>query len=191
MSEAILVTGVPGVGKTTLALRVAEDVKARGYVVGGMITEEIRTQQVRTGFRILDLCTGTTGLLAHIDEKSGPKIGKYGVNLKDLEEVGVKAIVDSLSRPEVDLLVVDEIGPMEICSQKFRAAAKQAIVGNKPFLGTVQFNLWKRIPEILGLDAMPQIVEVTRGNRNRQAQMVSGRILRRLCKLKGSVGALE
>jgi len=180
MSRAILITGVPGVGKTTLVLNIVEAVRLRGYSVGGMITQEIRIKHGRVGFEVLDLFTGARGLLAHVEVKEGPRVGKYGVNVKDLDQVGVTAICNALREKEIDLLVLDEIGPMELTSSKFRAAAREAIAGIKPFLGTVQFRLRRQIHEILGLEEAPQVLELTRENRSRLSGVVSERILKSL-----------
>lgn len=180
MVKTVLVTGSPGVGKTTLIRRVVETIKAQGYSVGGMITQEIRKEQVRVGFEILDLYTGAKGLLAHVEVRNGRRVGKYGVDIRGLEGVGVKAIMDGLRRPEVDLLVIDEIGPMELVSSEFKSAVRQAMSGSKPFLGTVQLKLCTRIPEILGSSLMPQTIELTRENMERQFQEISKGLLEAL-----------
>jgi len=177
MTGAILVTGVPGVGKTTLVLNVVEAVRSRGYLVGGMITREIRVDQRRVGFEILDLLGGERGILSHIDVRDGPRVGKYGVNITGLEGVGVTAIRNALRQREVDLLVIDEIGPMELASREFRSAAREAITGDKSFLGTVQLRLCRRIPEVLSLNVNPETFELTRENRVRLSKIVSERIL--------------
>jgi nucleoside-triphosphatase len=182
--ENILVTGVPGVGKTTLVLKIAEAVTAKGCVVGGMITEEIRENGVRTGFEILDLLTGAKGLLAHVNIEDGHKVGKYKVDVKGLEGVGVAAIDNGLERQDVDLLVIDELGPMEFSSKKFREATRKALTGSKPFLGTVQFRLHKQIPEILILKQIPMIHELTRENRVEQIRTITEKIMVQLMRRK-------
>ena len=67
-----LLTGSPGVGKTTLLLKVVEALRAKGYSVGGMISREVRSCGTRIGFEILDLNTGKSGWLAH-KPKDRPK----------------------------------------------------------------------------------------------------------------------
>ncbi|MPZ05401.1 MAG: AAA family ATPase [Nitrososphaeraceae archaeon] len=44
----IVLTGSPGIGKTTVVLRVAGELKERGVNVGGVISRELRTNNVRT-----------------------------------------------------------------------------------------------------------------------------------------------
>ncbi|MEM2941994.1 MAG: NTPase [Candidatus Bathyarchaeia archaeon] len=180
MAGTILVKGFPGVGKTTLVSRVVERVKLRGYTVGGMMTREIRSGKVRVGFEILDLYTGAVGILAHIMVKDGPRVGKYGVDITGLEAVGVKAITESLERPEVDLLVVDEIGSMELTSSAFKSAVRLAVSSGKPFLGTVQLKLFGGILEMLGSGRAFRVVELTYENRERQVEEVAKEVLKML-----------
>ena len=93
----ILLTGPPGIGKTTAIMKAVEALKARkGLKIGGMITREVREGGKRVGFQIIDLVSNRTGWLAHINQPEGPKISKYRVNLRDLEEIGVKALELSL-----------------------------------------------------------------------------------------------
>ena len=186
MFETVLVTGVPGVGKTTLVLKIAETVVAEGYVVGGMITEEIRENGVRTGFEILDLLTGAKGLLAHVNVEDGHRVGKYKVDLKGLEGVGVTAIDNGLERQDVDLVVIDELGPMELSSKKFREAARKALTASKPSLGTVHFRLRKQISEILILKQIPLILELTHENRVEQIRTITEKIMVQLMRSKSS-----
>ncbi|MEN3011120.1 MAG: NTPase [Candidatus Bipolaricaulaceae bacterium] len=126
------VTGHPGVGKTTLVKRVLGAVPLRA---GGMITEEIRKCGYRMGFLLRDVATGREGLLAHRHHCDGPEFGKYRLCLRDLEEIGAAAIERALE--EAELIVVDEVGPMELKSPRFIAAVEKALACPKPLLVTV------------------------------------------------------
>ena len=90
--RVLLLTGAPGVGKTTVLIKTVDALKAKGVSVGGMISREAREGNVRVGFEIIDLTNGKHGWLAHINQKSGPQVGKYHVNLADLEKIGAAAI---------------------------------------------------------------------------------------------------
>jgi len=114
MNKRIAITGRPGCGKTTLCKRVAERF---GTKVAGLITEEIREGDKRVGFRLKNLTTEQTGLLSHVKECSGPSVGKYSVCLDQLNSIGAKAIKQGLRGGK--LLIIDEIGPMELQSDKF------------------------------------------------------------------------
>lgn len=130
----IFITGLPGVGKTTLALKVAEELKAHNLKIGGFITQEVREKGRRVGFKIKALDTEEEGILAWIG--SGyPRVGKYTVNLEDLNRVGVSAIRRALEN--VDLIIIDEIGAMEYKSREFADAVEKALKSKKPLLATV------------------------------------------------------
>ncbi len=126
------VTGHPGVGKTTLVLRVMERVPLK---CGGMITKEIRKIGRRVGFSVHDVLTGKEGVLAHIHLERGPRLGRYRINLRDLDEIGAAAIERALA--ECDLIVVDEVGPMELHSERFIRAVERALESDKHLLVTV------------------------------------------------------
>ncbi len=106
-----------------------------GLRVGGICCPEIREGKKRVGFRILDLATGEEGILAHIKQEMGPKVGKYRVNLPALENVGGKGLVRAMEK--ADVVVVDEIGPMEMCSGLFRNAVEKTFDSPKPLLAAV------------------------------------------------------
>ncbi len=78
----LLLTGTPRVVKTTVLTKTVDALKAKGFIAGGMISREAREGNVRVGFEIVDLTHGKYGWLAHINQKRGPQIGKYHVNLK-------------------------------------------------------------------------------------------------------------
>jgi nucleoside-triphosphatase len=125
VKRVLLLTGAPGIGKTTVLIKAVDALKAKGISVGGMISREVREGNVRVGFEILDLTNGKRGWLAHVNQKSGPQVGKYRVNLEDLENIGAQAIMDALEK--CDAVAIDEIGPMELYSQKFKQAVKRAL----------------------------------------------------------------
>jgi nucleoside-triphosphatase len=134
----MLLTGSPGVGKTTVLLRVVEDLKAKGRKAGGMVSCEVRSCGTRVGFEVLDLSNGRRGWLAHMNQKSGPQIGRYTVNMADLDSVGAEAIVSAVENS--DIVVIDEIGPMELFSESFRKAVRRAVESRKPVVAVVHWN---------------------------------------------------
>lgn len=91
MGNNILVRGSPGSGKTTLAVKVAEDLAELGFKTAGFVTEEIREGKTRIGFRIRDL-RGGEAVMAHVDFRTGPRVGKYTVDLEVLEKTALKAL---------------------------------------------------------------------------------------------------
>ncbi|HSB70850.1 MAG TPA: NTPase [Candidatus Methylomirabilis sp.] len=131
MGAAILITGAPGSGKTTLLRALVAEVPGRP---GGFLTDEIREGGARVGFRVSAL-DGRTGTLAHVKAVQGPRVGRYRVDVASFEAVGVEAL-EAATR-EADLIVVDEIGKMELCSTRFMAALEAALLSPKPILGTI------------------------------------------------------
>lgn len=125
----VAITGRPGVGKTTLIERVIERIPLSA---GGMLTKEMRKCGHRIGFSVIDIASGKKGILASKHLKTGPKLGRYKVNLADLEEVGIVAIEGAIE--EKSLVVIDEIAPMELCSPKFIPAVEAALASTKSLL---------------------------------------------------------
>jgi len=127
----IFLTGAPGVGKTTVLLKVVESL---GLKAGGFFTREIRKGGKRIGFAVQDF-SGQKGALAGVDIKSPYRVGKYGVDLGTFEGIGVRAVEDAIK--DADLIVIDEIGKMELFSRRFQESVVRALDGPKPVLGTI------------------------------------------------------
>ena len=119
-----------------LALFIEALDKLRGKA-GGFYTEEMRVGGVRQGFRIVTL-DGESAILAHIDIKSPHRVSKYGVDVESLDRVGVSALRQAIQ--ECDLVVIDEIGKMELFSPAFRESVLEAINSGKRVLGTIMLS---------------------------------------------------
>ena len=139
MSKVWLVTGPPGVGKSTLISRVVFRLKGTGVMVGGCLTSEMREKGVRVGFAVVNLTDGGRGELASATSHLGPRVGRYRVNLKDLASVGAAGLQRASESSEV--IVIDEVGPMELVSPEFRRALKACIESGKPILAVVHPRL--------------------------------------------------
>jgi nucleoside-triphosphatase len=165
MGRTILLTGRPGVGKTTIVRDIAEQL---GDAAGGFYTSEVRERGHRRGFKIVTL-DANEGVLSHVDIKGPPRVGKYGVNLRDLEEIGVAALLRAMD--EGSCVVVDEIGKMELYSQPFRNAVLAAVEGDSLVVGTLMKSRNRWTDE---LKALPQVttLEVTEANRDHMARRV-------------------
>lgn len=133
--RVLLITGAPGTGKTTVLSKAVDMLKAKGLSVGGMISHEAREGRVRVGFQIVNLNNGKRGWLAHIDQTTGPQVGKYRVNLADLEDIGAKAIAEATEKCAI--VAIDEIGPMELFSDKFKQAVAKALESDKVVLAVI------------------------------------------------------
>ncbi len=136
--KKILVTGPPGSGKSFLATKVIEKVRGKGLKVGGVITPEVREGGTRKGFLIVDLLTGEDAVMAKVGEGS-PKVGKYVVDTSSIASLGVRALERAIE--EADVIVVDEIGKMELLVEDFAQVIRDALKCGKPFLGTIGMKL--------------------------------------------------
>jgi len=134
MSEGppkVLITSMPGVGKTTLIKRVC-DALADLHPVG-FYTEEIRSGGIRQGFSMVGL-DGTRGILAHVDCRSPHKIGKYGVDISAFE--AFLDTIDILAKAN-GIVIIDEIGKMECLSSKFTRLVLDLLETKNRFLATI------------------------------------------------------
>ncbi len=136
---------------------------------GGFYTEEIRSRGAREGFRLVTL-DGQDAILAHINIHSPYRVSKYGIDTDSLERVGVSAL--NQAAEECDLVVMDEIGKMELFSADFRETVWRIVNSGKRVLGTImlQAHPWadkiKRQPQV-------HLVEITRANRHRVLEELS------------------
>jgi nucleoside-triphosphatase len=170
MSQKILLTGRPGCGKTTLIKHVARNLAQRA---AGFYTEEIRGRGGRVGFKIVTL-DGDEAVLAHVDFKTSERLAKYGLDLSALESVGVKAIRDAV-RARQCVVVIDEIGPMEIRSAIFRDAVNEALDSEVPLLATI-FARSLPFTDAIKSRGDVTLIEVQASNRDRLVSELSNKI---------------
>jgi nucleoside-triphosphatase len=131
VKTAYLVTGNPGIGKTTLIRQVVSTMRMRA---AGFYTEDLRDGGVREGFRIVTL-EGDIALLASTGHPGPIHVSKYGIDLQELDRVGVSALRRGMDRGHV--LVVDEIGQMQLFSKNLRHTVFEAVRLGHPMLGTI------------------------------------------------------
>jgi nucleoside-triphosphatase len=167
------ITGKPRIGKSTIIKNVIQRLKAEAIAVGGMLTSDIHERGRRVGFSIEDIGTGRTGILAHVQlHERGPTVGKYTVNLTDLEAIGANSITTALAQSE--LIIIDEIGPMELKSKKFIDAVESALESDKQLIVSVHqrsaHELVRRIKNTF------EILEVTEENRDELAAVILDKI---------------
>jgi len=169
MTEKVLLTGRPGCGKTTLIKRVVNDLARRA---GGFYTEEIREGRTRAGFKIVTL-DGEEAVFAHVDLKTPEHVGKYALDLSALERIGVGALRQAVRARR--LVVIDEIGPMEIRSPIFRDAVNEALDSEVPVLATI---FARPLPFTEAIKSRPDVtlIEVCRENRDRLVAELSNTI---------------
>lgn len=135
MPHNLLLTGPPRSGKTTVTERVVDRLRERGYDIGGVFSPERRTDGQRVGFAITDAMTGESATLAAVDRETGPAIGKYRVDVEGLESIVRTAM--PAARRSADVIVVDEIAPMEVVSEAFVSEVRAALDSETPTLAAV------------------------------------------------------
>ena len=127
----LLITGPPGIGKSTLIRRVCDALGDRPKA--GFFTREMLHNGERQGFELVGL-DGRTALLSHVELKSPFRVGKYGVDVGGFERF-LKAT--PFLDPGVELVVIDEIGKMECFSALFREKTQAALSSDKPVLAAI------------------------------------------------------
>jgi nucleoside-triphosphatase len=160
MKPVYLLTGQPGTGKTSLIKQV---IASTNIDAGGFYTEEIRIRNIRTGFRIVTL-DGHEAVLSHVDYNKRFLVGKYGVDINALNEVGVTAMLKAIEHNS--LIVVDEIGKMELLSENFRDTVQSIIESSKRTLGTIM-RYANPFADNIKRQVQVNLVTLTRDNYNR------------------------
>lgn len=166
----LLVEGRPGVGKTTLIQGVVAGLRRAGRSVCGFTTGEIRVAGRRVGFQVEPI-GGRAEVLAHVDLPGPPRVGRYGVDLAAFERTSLASL-----REPGDVVVIDELGKMELASTPFGDSIHDLLAGDRPVLASVPAarhpvtDRIKQLPDI-------ELVRVTVSNRDRLVHQLSDRLL--------------
>ncbi len=123
----LAITGDPRIGKSTVVMRIAEELKKRSLKVGGIVSKEVRNNNRRTGFEFIDLTTNERMILAST-VGSGPRVGRYIVNL-DGCIFASKRLISAIGNS--DVIICDELGPMEFKSREVIACTKDLLETDK------------------------------------------------------------
>lgn len=176
----LLLTGRPGVGKSTVIERALARVPVRA---GGFFTQELREGGAvavgsdrlrspggrRVGFGITTL-DGEEGVLAHVSIKGSPRVSKYGVNIADIREVAVGALQRALQ--DAELIVCDEIARMELLCPEFAPMVRGCLDAETPLVGTIQERRDDFLDAVRARSDV-RLLEVTAANRDDLAEEVA------------------
>jgi nucleoside-triphosphatase len=162
MGRTLILTGTPGIGKTTVVKAVIAQL---GDQTGGFYTEEILGPGGRKGFKLITL-DGQWGVMAHADFKSKSNVGRYGVEVHIVDRLGAGSILAAVETKPI--VVIDEIGKMEMFSSQFQSAVLKAVGSPKVVFATAMID---HHPWVMALKAFPGVTvwEVTKKNRGKLA----------------------
>jgi nucleoside-triphosphatase len=161
-------------GKTTVVRRLAELLRGARLTVAGFTTEELREGRARVGFAV-ETFAGERAILAHVDLPGPPRVGKYGVDVPAFERVALPALATA---NEADVVLVDEVGKMELASERFRSAVVQLFDTEAAIVATVQ-RARHPLTDQLKRRTDVETVAVTHANRGDLAAQLASRLLAR------------
>ena len=154
----LLLTGLPGCGKTTVLERVAEHLG--DLRLAGILTLELREHGQRVGFEAVGL-GGRRVILAHVRCRSLVSVGRYCVEPDRL----VPLIEEELDRTPgtMDAHLIDEIGKMECHCPQFMEAVCRLLEGPVPLVASIALRGGGFIADVKNRPDV-QVVEVTQGS---------------------------
>ena len=164
MNKKILITGPPRCGKSTLISNLIKYYTTeKNYIIYGFLTPEVREGGNRVGFDIVDIYSGKTSQLARVEDfKTKYRIGKYNVFVEEFDNYIETTL--SFEEKSVDLIVIDEIGKMELFSEKFKTFIKKTFASNMAIIATIGLKLKHPIKNyILNLPTV-QLLNLNRQN---------------------------
>jgi len=162
MASVYVITGVPGIGKTTALVRLTKMLKNAGVEVDGFYSVEVKDKGERKGFSFVDIKTGDTVQLASISG-DGIRFGRYRVKVKNIDQFVPKVIQRAIEYSKI--IILDEIGPMELFSNSFKKAVEDLLKTDKVIIAVVHrsfsHDLMKEV-----LKSAKAKIEVTESNRD-------------------------
>jgi nucleoside-triphosphatase len=165
MRKNILLTGKPGIGKTTAIKSVVKNLEPDSVI--GFWSEEIREKGRRVGFKI-ETIAGKSGILAHEDIDSAQCVSRYGVNVEDIDSIIVPEL--EKARESRSIIIIDEIAKMELFSNLFVNEVRRCLDTTR-VLGTIQERPHPFLNEVRARGDIV-LLELTMKNRNQIPQQV-------------------
>ncbi|HKZ46041.1 MAG TPA: NTPase [Thermodesulfobacteriota bacterium] len=171
-AKNILLTGRPRVGKSTIIKKVVEKLCTAGYKsIAGFYTAEIIRDNKRVGFSINTL-DGRIGRLAEVGFESPYRLGKYGIDMKSFEAVALTSLEHAIKTNS--LIVIDEIGYMELKSKRFRELVIKALDSPAFVLAAIMRNKFD-FADIIKARNDVEVITIRTDNRNRLTDEIAAR----------------
>jgi nucleoside-triphosphatase len=163
LAVKIYITGPPRSGKTTLIMKILPYLEKLSLRFMGFVTPEQSVGGERKGFNLFFLPWGRQLELASIEQKPGynMKHGRYWLNPSAGKEIA-SVLREAINNEEIDLIIVDEIGPMELAFREFREAIEDSIVSQKNVIATFHISLSSRFPHIFSEIEKGLIIDLRR-----------------------------
>ena len=158
----ILLTALPRTGKSTAIKKIVNMLGKDNC--GGFYTEEIREAGERVGFRICTL-SGKMGILSHVNIESNYRISRYGVDLEAFERLCISELENAVKDNNVKYIVIDEIGPMQLFSEKYKELLISLLNCDKPIIGTIFMNSYEWLDDFKKQKNV-NLIEITFDNRD-------------------------
>jgi len=174
MEKNILVTGVPKSGKSTLLKKIVADIQDKA----GFVTNEILGTEGRVGFEI-ESHTGHKAILAHVDFATPYTVSKYGIDVENLD-----AIIPGISTfSSSDLLYLDEIGQMQLFSEKFKDLVLKFLNSPNTCVATLSYVYQNSFTELLKDRDDVILVEISPENREKKEEFVR-KLIQKIAKAR-------
>lgn len=174
MSTNYVLTGSPGSGKTTVVKQTVDRLTDSGMTVGGFYSPERRANGERVGFDLVDIATGERSMLASVEREQGPTVGEYGVAVDAVDDFAARSLPDA--RAAADLVVVDEIAPMQLHSDAFVEELQLTLDSDHPTLAAIQSESTFEFVERVKQRRDVRLYKVTSENRGRLPERLATRL---------------
>ena len=177
INPKIGITGLPRSGKSLVLkkiIKMIEEEKEKEFrskgedfenhkLIGGMFTEALVEDGERVGFECVNYQTGERGVMAHKNIDSRLRILGYGIDMSELERVGVPAVEQA--KDEYEIIMIDEIGKFTVESEMFVKMVRSAIEEDLPTLVTLHKKSRHPLLQDIRRRDDARILEVTPVNR--------------------------
>jgi nucleoside-triphosphatase THEP1 len=166
LKKKILITGLPRSGKSTLISKLIQYyTDEKSYIIYGFLTPEVRKNKKRIGFNIVDIYSKKIYQLARVgDFKSKYRVGKYCVFIDKFNKY--LEVLKNIELKAVDLIIIDEIGKMELFSKKFQTLIKRLFLSNISIIATIGLKLQHSLKNYL--INLPSVKLLTLNRQNAQ-----------------------